>query len=108
MSLIELIAEYGSNNLYFQIPMRRLEMIGLIPGIAIKSSTTPEDSVLCRIDESRYKLLDNYKITLRATEEIYGREHFYISDLESLLRRNSETFKLFVETIDGFTQLYID
>jgi hypothetical protein len=103
MSLVELVEEFGVKNLVFCIPMRPLEYIGFIPGIAFKSSTSEEVVVPTRIDESRYKISQGYKITLQADDPAYGREHFYISDLESLIKRGDGRFRCYVETIDGFT-----
>lgn len=108
--LIAIANEYGVKNLRFFIPMRPLEMMGIIPGIAFKSSGTPEEIVECEIDESRYEVADNYKITLKAIEDpetatkLFGKEHYYISDLESLIERD-ERFRIFVLTIDGYKQL---
>lgn len=105
MSLADVIQEYGVKNLYFVIPMRPLEMIGLIPGIAIKSSGTPEEQVGCVIDEHRYKVADNYKVSLRAENPIYGVEHFYQCDLRSLLMRSPDLFRMYVLTSDGYERI---
>jgi hypothetical protein len=110
MNVVELAAEYGVPNLRFFIPMRRLEFAGLIPGIAFKSSNTPEEIVECALHEGRYKVLEDYKVTLRAIDaEKYGQEHFYASDLSSLFKRSIEEgdrqFRVFVVTEDGYSEL---
>jgi hypothetical protein len=54
--------------------------------------------VLCEITEDRYKVAEGYKITLRAIEpftEQFGEEHFYQSDLRSLIANGS--IRLFKE-----------
>jgi hypothetical protein len=112
MNLFDLVQEYGVKNLVFCIPMRPLEFAGFIPGIAFKTSTSEEVVVPARIDESRYKISQGYKITLRADDPAYGREHFYICDLESLFRdcrrAKDNRYRCFVETIDGLTEVVID
>jgi hypothetical protein len=86
-SLIELIKEYGVENIYFLINMKPIRTVfGLI---SYTTSSDPDIPMLCRIDESRYKISDNYKITLRSVEQIkglVGSQHFYISDLQSMIR----------------------
>jgi len=107
MNIVELVKEYGVKNLLFYVPMRPFEFAGFIPGIALtSSSSTPEQIVACRIDESRYTVSDNYKITLRAEDERrFGRTHYYISDLQAHFRcsreRADNRFRCYVETIDG-------
>jgi hypothetical protein len=109
-SIVNLVKEYGVKNLRFYIPMRRLEFAGIIPGIAFTSSTSEEEVVLCNIDEVRYKIKDDYKITLTANDPRYGKNHFYISDLHTLFsdsrRENDGRFRCYVETIDGYTEVY--
>jgi hypothetical protein len=78
--------------------MSKLELAGIIPGIAFRNSNSPETMQECTVDESRYNVQDNYKITLKALDPSYGQEHFYISDLESLIE-NNPTHKVYV--LDG-------
>lgn len=104
MTLVELAMEYGVRNLRFFAPMSKLQYSGIIPGIAFRTSNTPEDIVECVINESRYKVLDGYKITLRAVNPEYGQDHYYQSDLESILRTRPD-YKVYVVTIDGYTQI---
>lgn len=111
MDIVKLAKEYGVKNLVFYVPMQPLEYAGIIPGIAFKCSGTPEEIVLCRVDESRYTVSDNYKITLRAEDKRFGREHYYISDLESNFRdsqkRGDRRFRCYAETIDGFMPITV-
>jgi hypothetical protein len=110
--IVALAKEYGVTNLRFRIPMRPLEMAGIIPGIAFKSSNTPSLPTLCKINEDRYLVANDYKITLEHDVEYAaegdnycGKEHFYVSDLESLISRAPEEYEIFVITIDGFQKL---
>ena len=48
--------------------------------IVYKSNGTREKWVECEIVEERYKLDQGYKIELRALDEKYGKETFYIED----------------------------
>lgn len=105
MDLKDLIAEYGKKNIRFIVPMQALSYQGLIPGIAFRVGDTPKDQVECEIVEDRYTVEDGYKITLQAVNRLkYGRDHYYQCDLASLLRRDPD-FRMFVVTIDGYTEL---
>lgn len=42
---------------------------------------------LCKIDETRYKIEDGYKITLRSIDPHYSYEHYYQSDFNSSIER---------------------
>ena len=85
MNFKDLIAKHGATNVMFMVPMRPTKtMFGLI---AYKSSSDPTATVPCQIDlDSRYKVEDNYKVTLKSTYEGFGSESFYISDLEQIIR----------------------
>jgi hypothetical protein len=104
MDLKELAAEYGVRNLRFFIPLSKLQYAGFIPGIAFRTSGQPEEIKECVIDESHYKVEDGYKIKLRALDIIFGGETYYQSDLEAILRQRPD-FKVYVVTIDGYTQI---
>lgn len=104
MNLKELAAEYGVRNLRFFIPLSKLQYAGFLPGIAFRTSGQPESMQECVIDESHYKVSDGYKIKLRALDTVFGGETYYQSDLESILREH-DTHKVFVLTIDGYTQI---
>lgn len=112
IKIVSLVETYGARNIRFFIPMQPLEMMGFIPGIPFKSSSSSEDIVECEIDETRYKIADNYKITLAAIEnpyigKMFGKEHFYIMDLESLIRRDRDLrYRVFLLTIDGYSEIY--
>lgn len=105
MDIKALAEEYGVKNLRIFIEMHPLEWAGFIPGIAFKSSNSPTQMVECVIDESRYTVDDNYKIQCRALDESYGYETYYQSDFNSLVVDCPDKFKVYVLTIDGYTQL---
>jgi hypothetical protein len=109
INIVSLVETYGVKNLRFYIPMRPLEMMGFIPGIAFKFSNTPEEMTECEIDESWYKVADDYKITLVSVKnpqstKVFGKEHFYISDLESIIERDSR-YRVLSLNIDGYSQI---
>ena len=72
-------------NKHYYIQMRPINIVPMI-GWAYTSSSDPEKWVECEIVEDRYKVKDGYKVTLQSIEEGYGREHFYQTDFESLLK----------------------
>ena len=49
--------------------------------------------VECVIDEGRYKLKDNYKLTLKPTNPLFAPRHFYLEDFKSLLRNGDVLVK---------------
>lgn len=100
--LQKLVNEYGAENLRFFIPMHRVQSLGGfgLP-IGIVSSDTPVERVECIIDESHYKIVENYKIELRAVNNdnpdcYYGSESYYQMDLESLIKRRPNDYQIFV------------
>ena len=93
MNLIKQIEEAGIENCMFLVPMKPVNTYFGI--ISFTSSNDPDFIVPAKIDESRYKIAENYKITLRSTYEKFGKEHFYISDLESMTE--SGTIEFFIK-----------
>lgn len=84
MNLKELASKHGIENLVFLLKMKPVRTVfGLI---AYKSSNDAEVLVPCVVDaSSRYGTDLAYKVTLKAMEEIYGRDTFYVSDLEQII-----------------------
>jgi hypothetical protein len=80
--LVEKILEVGVKSCMFIVPMRPVRTILFI---SFTSSSDPEFDVPAVIDESRYRLEDNYKITLKSTLPGFSKTHFYICDLERIL-----------------------
>lgn len=75
----------NTNKRYFVL-MHPLEIVSPLLRITMKSSNSREKWVECYIDESRYKVADGYKVTLKAIDERYGSESFYQCDFISLLK----------------------
>lgn len=67
---------------HYFVPMHPVESIF---GISFTTSSSEERLVECEIVEERYKVEDNYKVTLKSIEPGYGYEHFYQLDFKSLL-----------------------
>jgi len=78
-----LIQQYGVENLRLMIKMHPLRKAFFI---TYTSSNDPLIPVMCKIVEDRYKLKDNYKIEVKSENEAFGKESFYISDLNHLIR----------------------
>lgn len=106
-SIQQAVEEYGVPNLRFFIEMQELQWLGIFPGLAIKSSDTPYSMQECAIVEDRYKVADDYKITLAAINPVFGKEHYYLSDLNQLMHDHPDKFKLYAVDIDGYTQVHI-
>jgi len=89
MNLKKLIEDVGVNNLLFLANMKQIKTyFGLI---SLTSSSDPDMLVICKIVETKYKVKDNYKITLQALNQKIGikaQEHYYISDLEQMINSN--------------------
>lgn len=47
---------------------------------------------LMNIDEARYKVINNYKITLKKVDAQESFNHFYLSDLDSMIERGHVMF----------------
>lgn len=98
VDIVKLVKEVGVENLCFLVNMKPIRSVfGMF---SYTSSGDPDILMICKIDESRYKVADNYKITLKSIEQIkglHGSEHFYISDLQSMIRSGnvSVLLKLF-------------
>jgi hypothetical protein len=78
------INEVGKDKIRFFVPMRQVNVVPFI-GWGFTSSTDPEYLTECYIDEDRYKVDDEYKITLRACDPYFGYEHYYQCDLAGLI-----------------------
>ena len=83
MDLIKTIQKHGIKNCMFLVPMKPLRTYF---GIISLTSSSDEDVIVPTIvDETKFKLSENYKITLKSINEGFGQEHFYISDLKKML-----------------------
>lgn len=76
-------------NAHYFVLMHPLEKI-VVPymgfAVCFKSSDSREKWVECVVVEDRYKVDDNYKITLKAIDENYGSETFYQMDFKTALK----------------------
>jgi len=83
MNIVEKIEEVRIENCMFLVPMRPLDTY--FGFISFTSSNDTEVIVPAKIDEDRYKVNENYKITLKSIYPKFGKENFYTSDLESMI-----------------------
>jgi hypothetical protein len=104
MGIAELAKEYGVRNLRIFAPMSPLQYAGIICGIAFRSSNVEEEDTECVICEDRYKVDDNYKVTLKAVDPMFGKDHFYQSDFDTMCD-GDERYRIYVLTIDGYQRI---
>lgn len=98
-NLAKQILALGVNRVRFEIPLRPMSRI--FGSFGIVSCDDPETPNICYIDESRYPISDNYKILLRAFDDRFGYDSYYISDLESLIRHDEDiNIKMFYTSED--------
>jgi hypothetical protein len=84
MDLKSIVKKYGKENLTFIVQMSKVHKCLFM---TYTNHDDPKESVPCKIEESRYKLEDGYKVELVPTIDGYSRrETFYQSDLESIIR----------------------
>jgi hypothetical protein len=108
-SLTKKILEIGVAQARFEIPCRRLQTFPGLP-IGLVVSSDPEAQCICTISEKRYKVEDDYKITLVPQNPQFASHDFYISDLESLMhmrgpkQEEPSNFKL----LEGFEDKVIE
>ncbi len=71
-SLVRIIEEFGIENVMFLAPMNPIKSMLFIN---YTSSDDPQIPMLCKITEDRYKVKENYKITLESIEQVKGLKH---------------------------------
>lgn len=91
LNITQLIQQHGVDKLRFEVALRPVRRFIF----NYTSSNDPEVKVLCKIVEERYKLKDNYKIELRAENQTFGKQAFYLTDLNSLINHGS--IRVFIE-----------
>lgn len=96
------IAEHGVDNIRFVIPMQRIQGLAFL-GLPIGVTDSSQKAVLkvCKINEERYRIRDNYKIELEAVDKddpdnYFGKKSFYQSDLNSMMKSNPEEYRFFI------------
>lgn len=84
MKIVDIIKDIDVDDLRFMMKTPRLNFLGML-NLAISSD---RDSVWqeCIVDQSRYKVSDGYKITLRPIDHNFKSKSFYQSDFNELLR----------------------
>lgn len=92
MNIKQAISLYGVSSIKFFVPMRPIRSV---VGIEYTSSSDPEFPVLCEIVTDRYKPEEGYKIEIKSVYQGFGKEAFYISDFESMIRHGS--VKMFID-----------
>ena len=70
---------------HYFVKMQPINIMSFI-GWAYTSSLDNEKWVECEIVEDRYKVETGYKVTLQPINPGYGREHYYQTDFDSLLK----------------------
>lgn len=89
---METVDLYGKEMILFKLSLYPLNQIG---PIIYTSSNDEMEECFAYIDESRYKLSENYKITLKPFNKQFETKHFYINDLESLIHKKE--IKMFIK-----------
>jgi len=80
-SIKDRILKAGIENCLFIVPMKPVTTyFGLI---SVTSSSDSDIDVPAIIVEDRYKVKDNYKITLSSIYDGFGQNHYYVSDLNN-------------------------
>jgi hypothetical protein len=82
--LIDTILNHGVENVFFLAKARPLRKVLFV---SYTSSSDPAIEMMCKIDTSRYKLEDQYKITIAPIYVGYAKEDYYVTDLQSMLNR---------------------
>lgn len=100
-----LVKEYGVKNVRVFAPLFRLQLSGIIPGLAFKCSDDIPVDTECEIVETRYKVSEGYKITLKALDPAFGYEHYYQSDFDAMVERNPESYRIYILNIDGYEKV---
>lgn len=80
--LTNIILENGVDSVYF---IDKVKPLRTTLFMSYTTSSDPEVEMLCKINTERYKVEDNYKLTLEPIHEGFAKEHYYVSDLESLI-----------------------
>lgn len=90
----QLVEAHGLENVEISIPMLPIRDAGFIQ---YTSSSDEAVMVPCTITEDRYKVSENYKVTLVSKVPGFGREHFYQMDLEQMIRSGHAKVRILIE-----------
>lgn len=83
VKIVDIIKDIDVDDLRFMMKTPRLNFLGML-NLAISSD---RDSVWqeCIVDQSRYKVSDGYKITLKPIDHNFKAKSFYQCDFNELL-----------------------
>ncbi len=84
MKLLPLISRYGIVDLLFMVDMRPIRTVAGL--ISFTSSSDLPVTVPTKINTERYDPLSGYKVSLKSIYPGFGTEHFYLSDLETMIK----------------------
>lgn len=88
----DVVAEYGVKNVfvlnYVQALSPSAKMSAALMGVALVSDDDPSIPAICAIDESRYKIADNYKIGFKALQILTNDGWIEIPHMEYTLPRD--------------------
>lgn len=81
------ILKTGVSNCLFVVPFQKIMKFGDLPPMYTFSNyESPKEYLIpAVIDESIYKIRNNYKITLKPLHPDFASKSFYLSDLETLI-----------------------
>ena len=85
MDIQKYILKHGIDNCIFLLDFQPLHKI---LGISFTSSSDKSIYMCGKIDEKRYKIKDNYKITIKPIHNGFANRDFYMSDLKYLIKHN--------------------
>lgn len=92
----ELVELARTPNTRFLVPSRRVSKIPFLSdlfGLGFVANTDTEEVAEYVVDESRYKLSENYKIGLKPIDEGFEPHNFYLLDLVAMIRQGTVTVK---------------
>lgn len=90
INLSQTILAHGAESVTFTIPLRPMRQC-----VFVTFSNDEEEPTECYIDQSRYKLENNYKIELVPFDyPVHPKRSFYLSDLAALMNSSPEDFKM--------------
>jgi len=82
VNLKEVLSANGIGNCTVSIPMQPIRR-NIYKYMRIKDKYI---RVPCKFSEERYRLENNYKLTVVPFNEEFNKEHMYIADIETLIR----------------------
>jgi|WetSurMetagenome_2_1015567.scaffolds.fasta_scaffold1197568_1 hypothetical protein len=81
--IVKQINKIGVNKIRFLAPMKE---VGIYTPLGfMTSSNDPDVLTTCKITEERYRIKDNYKISITPTEWLGYTEHHYLMDFDAVL-----------------------